>query len=289
MFAAMCLIWGSTWIAAKAGLMVVPPSLYAGTRFVVAGGAILLFVGWRRHAMRVAPGHRARMAAVALLMVSATYSLLFWGASVLSTGMAAILDMAFIPMALLGIGALFGEDRITAGRACGIGVGVGGLVMLFGPRAFTGDGTSTIELLAAGATVLSAILYSLGSVLARPLLRVYSPLLIAGVTNLGGGIVMVAGSVAFEPGAVAALSGRWGLAAWAGWWFLVVFGSLAAFTIFLHLVREWGGARAGAYAFVSPVIAVMLGIAVYGETVTPMEAAGMATMLAGAWLTVRPA
>ena len=86
-----------------------------------------------------------------------------------------------------------------------------------------------------------------------------------------------------------ALWGGWGTPAWAAWIFLVLFGSLAAYTIFLQLVREWGASRAGAYAFVSPAIAVLLGVWVFGEVVTLVDALGIATMLAGAWLTLRPA
>jgi drug/metabolite transporter (DMT)-like permease len=63
---------------------------------------------------------------------------------------------------------------------------------------------------------------------------------------------------------------------------------LLAYTTFLRLVREWGASRAGSYAFVSPVIAVLLGVLVFNETVTSMDVLGMAVMLAGAWLALRP-
>jgi drug/metabolite transporter (DMT)-like permease len=201
--------------------------------------------------------------------------------------LAAILDMAFMPVALLAIGSLLREDRFTLVRGFGIAVGVCGLFVLFGPKALSGD-ASPKQLVGAGAIVLSALVYSFGSVLARPLLRSYSPVLVAGASMLGGGGVLIAGSLAFEPGAIEALSGRWGAPAWLGWAFLVLFGSLVAYTIFLFLVREWGASRAGAYAFVSPVIAVLLGVLVFGEVVTPIEALGMTIMLAGAWLTLRP-
>ncbi len=289
LFAAMCLIWGATWIAVKAGISVVPPSLFAGTRFIAAGSMLLLFLLWRGDRLRIARSSLPRLAAVTALMVVATYSLLFWGALFVSSGLAAILDMAFMPVALLAIGSLLGEDRFTPVRAAGVAVGVCGLLILFGPKALAGTAGSPTELVGGGAIVLSALTYSLGSVLARPLLRAYPPLLLSGVTLLGGGVVLVAGALAFERGVVQALSGRWGGMAWAGWVFLVLFGSLVAFTIFLHLIRAWGASRAGAYAFVSPAVAVLLGMWAFGETVGVVDALGMATMLAGAWLTLRPA
>jgi len=290
LFAVMCLIWGATWIAVKAGISTVPPSLFAGTRFIVAGSILLLFLRWRGDRLGIARTDLPRLVAVTVLMVVATYALLFWGARFVSSGLAAILDLAFMPVALLAIGALLGEDRFIPVRACGVAVGVCGLLILLGPKAMSVSGTKgPTELLGGVAIVLSALVYSLGSVLARPLLRTYPPMLLSGVTLLGGGIVLMAGALAAEPGAAQALSGRWGTPAWAGWLFLVLFGSLVAFTIYLRLVGEWGASRAGAYAFVSPAFAVLLGVWVFGEVVTAVEALGMATMLAGAWLTLRPA
>ena len=69
----------------------------------------------------------------------------------------------------------------------------------------------------------------------------------------------------------------------AGWLFLVVFGSLVAFTIYLRLVRDWGASRAGLYAFVSPAIAVATGVLVSGERLRPSELVGMAIMLLATW------
>ncbi len=291
LFAIMCLIWGASWIALKAGISVVPPSLFAGTRFMVAGALLLLFLWWRGDSMQVARRDLPQLGAMIVLMVVVAYGLLFWGARFVSTGLAAILDLAFMPVALLAIGALLGEDRFTPARAFGAVVGLVGLFILLGPKAWatSGIGGGRMALVGGMAIVLCSLVYSVGSVLARPLLRAYTPVLLSGLTLLPGGIILLAGSVAFEPGAVHALSGRWGGAAWAGWAFLVLFGSLTAYTIYLRLVHEWGASRAGAYAFISPIVAVLLGVLAYGEMVTELDALGMATTLAGAWLTLRPA
>lgn len=293
LFALMCLVWGATWIALKVGVEAVPPLVFAGTRFVVAGAILLGAVWWRKTLRQIGRADLARLAAVTLLMISATYSLLFWGAQFVSSGLAAILDMTLMPVALLAISALLGEERLSLVRAGGVALGVVGLLVLFGPQALDGGGPNggargAMWFVGGGAIVLSALTYSLGSVLARPLLRAYPPPLVAGVTTLGGGVVLLAGALPLEPGAAAALAGRWGWPAWASWGYLVLFGSLVAYTAFLRLVREWGASRAGSYAFVSPVIAVLLGTLAFGETVTLTDALGMAVMLAGAWLSLRP-
>lgn len=289
LFALMCLIWGTTWIAIKAGISVVPPIFFAGTRFTVAGLLLMAFLLIRGDTLRLARADFWRWAAVTLLMIVANYALLFWGARYVSSGLASILGTALMPIALLSLGAALGEDRFTVPRALGVAIGVLGLRFLFGPKAMVGSGAAhDMQVLACGAIVLSALAYSLGSVMARPLLRSHPPVLVSTVTTLAGGGILVLGALAFEPGAAAALPLDWGVAAWAGWLFLVLGGSLAAYTIYLHLIREWNAARAGSYAFISPVIAVALGVLVFGESVTGTDAVGIAAMLAGAWLTLRP-
>lgn len=293
LFALVCLVWGATWIAVKVGTEAVPPVFFAGTRFTAAGVILLAALQWQGTIGRIARADLPRLAAVTLLMISATYALLFWGAQFVSSGLAAILDLALMPVALLAIAALLGEERFSPARAVGVALGVAGLLMLFGPKALNGGGPegatgTTMWFVGGGAIIVSTFTYSLGSVLARPLLRAYPTTLLSGVTTLGGGVVLLAGALVLEPGATVMLSGRWGGAAWASWCFLVLFGSLVAYTAFLRLVREWGASRAGSYAFVSPIIAVLLGVVAFGEAVTATDVLGMAVMLGGAWLTLQP-
>jgi drug/metabolite transporter (DMT)-like permease len=99
-----------------------------------------------------------------------------------------------------------------------------------------------------------------------------------------GGAVLLAGALLLEPGATTGLSRRWGRAPWVSWAFLVLFGSLVAYTAYLCLVRDWGASRAGSYAFVSPIILVLLGHWAFDEVVTRTDAPGMVLKLAGALL-----
>lgn len=287
LFAAMSVIWGVTWIAMKLGVAVVPPLLFAGTRFVIAGTLLLTWQarggGPLRHVWR----HPARFALVTSMMIVATYALLFWGVQHVPTGLAAVINNALMPVALLAMGVVSGEERFTVRQAAAIALGLGGLAVLFGPSAMNGAVADPLQVWGIAATVCATLAYSLGSVLARPLLRSASPTAMSGSMNLTGGIALVVLSLALEPGAARALHGDWGLAAWGGWLFLVLFGSLGGYTIYLLLIRDWGAARAGLYAFVSPVIAVLSGVAVFGETLHATDAIGMVIMLAAAWLALR--
>ena len=287
LFALMCLIWGATWIAMKFGVATVPAVFFGGTRFIVAGAALLLFA-WLRGEVRPLRRHElGRLALVQLLMVVLTYAPLFWAIRHVSSGLTAVLDLALMPVCLLGFGIAMGEERWSPARMAALGFGVAGLAALFGPQVVMPE--DLLGLAAALAIVFSAVVYSLGSVIARPLTTTTGAAFMSGLTLLPGGLALTGGALAFEPGALAAARFDWDRAAWLGWLFLVVFGSLVAFTAYLRLIAVWGPARAGSYAYVSPVIAVLLGVVVLGEQVGLRDGLGMALLLAAAFCSLRRA
>lgn len=285
LFALMCLIWGATWLAMKLGVASVPPIFFGGTRFVAAGLALLLWAVLRGQTRRLRRGEVGRLLLVQLLMVVLTYAPLFWAIVYVPSGLAAVLDLSLTPVSLLVFGILFGEESWSLGRAAALGLGFGGLFVLFGPQIVAPS--DLLALWGAGAIVLSAIVYSLGSVIARKLATSLDATYLSGLTLLPGGIVLTLGALAFEPGAANAARLQWSLEAWAGWGFLVAFGSLVAFTVYLRLIAEWGPARAGSYAYVSPVIAVLLGVLVLGERLTIRDGIGMALLLGAAFCSLR--
>jgi len=283
LFAAMCVVWGLTWIAIRTGVAAVPPLFFAGTRFVAAGA---LMLGW--HALRggrlafpaaALPG----FAVVALLMIVLSYAGLFWGLRFVASGLAAVVNLGLMPLALFAGGLAFGSERFSWRQTFAALLGLGGLVLLFDP-ALRGDGAERWGL---AAIVGGTLAYSIGSVVSRPLVARYAPMLVAGHTCLAGGIGLTALALALEPVGVATLAAFADPGVAAGWLFLVVFGSLVGFTIYLVLVRDWGASRAGLYAFVSPIIAVAVGVGVSGERFRARELAGMAVMLAATWIALR--
>lgn len=287
LFVVMCLIWGATWIAIRAGVEALPPLLFAGTR-LVAAGALLLAWRWLSGApLTIARAHWPRLGVVALFTMAATYAFLFWGMRTVPSGLAAIIHLSLLPVGLYAFGLAHGEERSSARQVAAVGLGLAGLAILFGPAAgATGD---PAELRGVAAIVASTLLYGWGSVLSRPLTRRYAPVHIAGWAIFVGGVVLLVLAAAFEPLDRAVLVAFATPRVLAGWLFLVLFGSLVAFTVYLRLLRDWGPVRAGMYAFVSPLIAVALGAAVYGERLAPHQVAGGILMLAAAWLALRPA
>jgi drug/metabolite transporter (DMT)-like permease len=221
------------------------------------------------------------------MIVTATYALLFWAAVYVPSGLAAVIDFALIPIALLRFGVVLGEETLDRGRILAIGLGVSGILCLFWSSVAGEQSGGWQEAAGVGAIVLSVANYCWGSALARPLLRAYPASLLAGATNLIGGAMLIAGAAMFEPGALASLADPWSMPVSLSWAFPVLFGSLGAHTMYLLLIGDWGPARAGSYCFVSPVIAVLLGAAAFGERIGLEELVGMLILLGAAALAVR--
>jgi drug/metabolite transporter (DMT)-like permease len=127
-----------------------------------------------------------------------------------------------------------------------------------------------------------AVSYAWGSVLARPLIERHGAGTLSGATMVIGGGALLAGSLGWEPNSTQSLEAFWGWPAALGWLFLLVFGSLIGYSLFMQLLRDLGPAKAGSFAFVSPIIAVLVGVIAAGETVSPLSIAGMAVMLVAA-------
>jgi drug/metabolite transporter (DMT)-like permease len=173
------------------------------------------------------------------------------------------------------------QERFRWQQAAAVALGVAGILVLFGPKALAGE-LSWREALGAAGVIVGCLCYSLGSVLARPLMRTMPPADVAAMTNLMGGTLLLLAALVFEPGAIAALGGHWGWPAFLGWLWLLLPGSLGATVIYFLLVRDWGAGRTGTYAFISPVVAVVIGMWLFGEHVTPTDVVGIVLMLAAA-------
>ena len=288
MFVFLCVVWGTTWLGMKVGIAVVPPGVFAGLRWSCAGLALMLW--------RLSQGHRPRlprrmiwrMVLVAVLLVSFSQVIQLYALRHITAGLAAVLSSALTPIALLGFSAALGQERFTWRQGTAIAVGVAGIMVLFGPQAFTGD-LHLPELAGAAGVVLATLLYSFGSVQIRPMMGTVPAADMAWMTNLIGGGLLLIGALLFEPGAIAAMHLQWGTAAWLAWLYLLIPGSLLSTVMYFLLVRDWGASRVGTYAFISPVIAVVVGALLFGEHVALADVLGMGLMLAAAGIVLRRA
>jgi drug/metabolite transporter (DMT)-like permease len=289
MFLTLCLIWGSTWIGVKAALEAVPPLFLAGSRFTCAGMILTLFAvlrsGWT-----VKRTDLARLLIASFLMITLCYGALFWGMRFVDSGTAAVLDLGLTPIALLTFALILRDEELALQKVMAIALGLVGCLILFGPdlqRVWHSEADSAARLAGSAAIAGSTVAYGLGSVMARPLLKRYPALLLSGTTTLCGGLILLLCSFGTEATFGEALQGRWGWNAWAGWIFLVLFGSLIGYSLYMILLRDVGSSRAGMYAFVSPVVALLLGAWLRDELLSATSIAGAGVMLMGAFIALK--
>lgn len=281
LFIALCLFWGGNWLATKILVAVLPPFACAAVRAVLCGVALLALARPASVGQLLA---RAgwRMVAIGFFISALATGTINFGVVRLPVGLAAIVNNALTPIGLLVLGFLFGEETLSRRRIAGIAFGALGLALLFARRAYGAfDGEAVAGL---GAIAVGTLSYCLGSVLCRPVLRHSGPFAVGALQMLiGGAFLIVLSAILERPGAAFLLvagSPRYlGCLAW-----IAFVGGAAALVIYMRLIRDWGPARAGMYAFVTPVVASLLGVVVLGERLGPLELAGGAVMLAAAAL-----
>ncbi|SIQ35796.1 EamA family transporter [Bosea sp. TND4EK4] len=288
LFALMCLVWGLTWLPVKVGAAHVPPVFLAAARFSIAGLLMLLWAG--RDVVKVPREAWPRLVLTALLLNTGNYTLLFWGTAHAPSGLAAIVNFATIPIfTLLASRAIAGEP-IDGRKLAAIALGTAGLGFLFATRALGGLSVAQgdpLEAIALGAVAAGTLLYCTGAVLSRPIAGAMPTLTLAGWQTLIGGIGLTAVSLLLEPVAFTDLAK---LASWPvlpALAFLIVGGSLMGFTIYMRLLRDWGAFRAGLYAFVSPAIAVAVGVFALSEPFGWSEALGALMMFGAAAIALK--
>jgi drug/metabolite transporter (DMT)-like permease len=284
----MCVVWGLTWWPAKVGVTHVPPIFLAAARFLAAGALMLAWAG--RGAAAVPRSARPRVLATALLVNTGNYALLFWGVARAPTGLAAVVNFGAIPVfSLLASHWLEGEP-IARRHVAALASGSLGLGVLCASRASgaLGSGPASFDQLCGlVAIALGTSLYCAGAVLSRPITAAMPVITLAGWQTLLGGIGLGALSLALEP--VEARHFR-ALVSWPtlpAFAFLVLAGSLAGFTIYVRLLRDWGAFRTGLYAFVSPVIAVGVGAVALSERFGWAEGLGAVLMFGAAAIALR--
>jgi len=270
----MSLIWGLTWAAVKYGLQVMPPLLLAAARYLLTAMLLLFTVRGDRDAF--VDGRAPRTVAVAVLMNAATYGPLFWGMQHVASGLSGLVNLSLTPILLFTLAAVTGEERPTWRHALALAIGLFGLVALFWRR--LGEGGASIAGLSA--ILVGTACYCIGSVLARPLVKSIPPLVFTKLQAAIGGSILLLAAIVMEP--LPPLSAFVTWQALGGLAFLSVLGTIVGFSIYLVLLRDWGTARVGLYAFVSPIVALGAGALLFGERVGATEMAGSALLIVAA-------
>ena len=261
-FAIIYFVWGSTFLAIRVGVREVPPLLLAGMRFFVAG---LVLYAWMRATGTASPSRRewASATLLAILIFLVDYGLVFWAEQRVPSGITAVM-LATIPVftALLEI-LILRTHRLTLRLGCALIVGLAGVAVLVSRS--VGFGDAPIERMGAIALVVAALCWSLASILTRKLRLPQSKVMSSGAQMLVGGILLLVAAAIFgefrdfHPRSVSA-------AAWFALAYLIVAGSIIAFTAYVWLIHHESPTKVGTYAYVNPLVAVLLGYFLGGET-----------------------
>ncbi len=277
-FAALCLCWGSTFAPLKLVASAVPPLFAAGVRFVVAGGILLAWALTRHGRVRLSAGDVAHLAVPAALAIAANYGLMAWGIQRTSSGVGAVVNLAVVPLSAWTCGVALRRDTFTAATLGGLALGVSGLALLVARPLARGEEGGIL------AIALGAACYGVGTVLSAPIARRRPAIDVSAVQMVVGGLVLLTIAALVEPVDAAALGTLRRPAIAAAMGYLVAVGSLAGFTLYQYLLHLWPASRVAMYTFVSPTVALALGVAVAGEHMTARAAFASALMLAGAAL-----
>ena len=272
---AVYIVWGSTYLAIRVAVETMPPLLMASVRFLIAGG--LLYVWAIRRGDRAGDRPTLRQWRSAAI-IGAALLLGGNGAVVLAeqtvpSGIAALL-VATTPLWMVVLARVVLRERVTWRETLGIGIGFAGIALLVQPwEGFAFDPVGVFLMLFASVT------WAAGSLYARTAPLPVRPLVGTAMEMIAGGIALgLAGLVAGELGdlRLADIS----FASTMGFVYLIVFGSLVGFTAYAWLLRVARTSLVSTYAYVNPIVAVLLGWAILAEPVTPL------TLIAGAVIVV---
>ena len=274
-FAAVYIIWGSTYLAIRIAVESIPPLLMASIRMTSAG-AVLLGIALLTGAPRPNRAEWRSAIVIGALLFLGGNGAVVWSAQHVPSGLVALV-VSSVPLWLVVLESVRPQgNRPRPITWLGVAVGLAGIAMLVGPGGMRGgiDPFSTIIL------VLGSLLWATGSLLSRRMPAPRSPLVTAALQMLCGGLWQLVAGLAlgeaprFHPASVTP-------AAWISVAYLSVFGSIVAFTAFMWLMRNTTPAKAGTYGYVNPIVALILGWAFAGERLT-VRAGVAAVVIIGA-------
>lgn len=262
-FAAVYLIWGSTYLAIRFAIETIPPHLMAAARFLVAGAILYAWARWRGAPAPTVRNWRASAVVGGFLLLGGNGAVV-WAETRVPSGLTALL-VAMVPIWMLVLEMLpsLGGKRPRPAVVAGLVLGLAGLVLLVAPGKLAGR----VDPVGAGVLVLGCLSWAFGSLRSRVADLPKSGFLAAAMEMLCGGALLLLFGLATGQGAqlsLAAVSTR-SLVALA---YLVSFGSLIGFTAYIWLLGATTSARVSTYAYVNPVVAVLLGWGFANEPMT---------------------
>lgn len=276
-FAAVYVIWGSTYLFIRYAIETIPPFTLGASRFLVAG-TILYIIARRRGGAKPSAAEARAGALTGVLMLGVGNGAVIWSELTVPSGIVALI-VTTVPVWMVLFEWLKPHGiRPRTPVFLGLALGLAGMVILIGPRAIVGHGH--VNEVGALVLVIGSLSWALGSVITRTRGSARSPMVFSAVQMLTAGGAMLIASLAFrEPWSfeLAQVSARSAFSAL----YLVIAGSIIGYSAYVYLLGVVSAAKAATYAYVNPVIAVLLGWAFAGEPIGARTVVAAAIILAG--------
>ena len=276
---AVCLIWGTTYLGIRVSLETIPPALMAGLRWTAAGlllGGALVLRGERFPASSAWPG----LALLAVLMIGLGNGMVVWAEQYVPSGLTAVI-LATSPFWMVGVEAMLPRgEPITAAAARGLALGFAGIVLLAWPDAQGGGASAGRFLAGVLALQLACAGWALGSSWSKRHEAGSNVMTATALQMLFGGVLMLAIGTAAGEWRYLSFSGRTAAALI----YLTLVGSIGGFVAYIYALRHLPIATVSLYAYINPIIAVLLGTLVLGEPLGPRVVLAAALVLGGLML-----
>jgi drug/metabolite transporter (DMT)-like permease len=271
-FAIVCTVWGTTYLAIRIAIETIPPMLLTAARFVTAG--VLLFAVSRLRGDRTPTDRRTLLdiAVIGVLMVGIGNLSVVWAEQWVPSGLAAL----FVATAPFWALVLSGGEKLNARRATGMLIGFGGVALLVTPRGSAGAFDMNF-LLGALAIQAGCVAWQGGTVYGKRALAAVPPLMSSALQMLSGGLVMLVAGVAVGELPRFHLTPR----TWSALVYLTLFGSVLTYTAYVYALKSLRTTTISLYAYINPVVAVILGWLILDERLTWVSVAGMCIILGG--------
>jgi drug/metabolite transporter (DMT)-like permease len=281
-FAAVYVVWGSTYLGIRVGVGSFPPLILAGLRHLTAGLVLYPIFRWKT-GIRPTTGHWRTATIAGVLLLCVGNGGVCWAEQTVPSGIAALL-VATVSLWLVLVDWLRpGGVRPVARVVAGLVLGFAGLVLLVGPAHLGGSGR--VDPRGAGVLVFASFAWACGSLYSKHGGMPRSAMLGVAMQSLAGGVALLIG--AFLTGEFHALHfAAISLRSWLALGYLIVFGSGIGLSAYVYILQKSTAARVGTYAFVNPVVALFLGWLLIGETITLRTVLAAAVILTAVILVI---
>lgn len=274
-YISVCIFWGSTYLAIRIGVAELPPMFFAGVRFLIAGSLVLVFAYIKKIEFPKTFTEIRKISIVGILLLFVCNGSMVWAEQSVPSNIAAILA-ATVPLFMALIEFIIWGKKINMKALSGLLVGFGGVVVLMTSHSTTGELNIKYTVL----ILFSAFMWAVGSIYSQSFKASGNIITHIGIQMLASSAVLLV--TAMFLGEFSRI--RIGFKGAVATAYLVVFGSLIGYSCYIYILKKWPSAKAGTYAYVNPMVAVLLGTIMLNESVTLNTILSIFTILGGVFL-----